>query len=157
MDIAFYQLRVTPLIKTLPRLAEKAYNQGQRGVIVCDSETHLSELNSALWTFSKLAFIPHGSTQESSPAKDQPFWLTCTLENPNHARVVFITHGSLAAATLGFTKVCDFVDGQDSQALEKAYSRFESYAAQGLSPKWWIEQDDGRWASQNLTKGTLAA
>jgi DNA polymerase-3 subunit chi len=157
MEIAFYQLRVTPLIKTLPRLVEKAYSQGQRGVIVCDSQTHLSEFNSALWTFSKRAFIPHGSAQEGVPAQDQPFWLTCTLENPNNARVAFITNGCVATATLGFTKVCDFVDGHHSGALEQTYSRFETYEAQGFTPKWWVEQDDGRWASQNLTKRTLAA
>jgi DNA polymerase-3 subunit chi len=129
-------------------LIEKAYSQKQRGVIFCDSPEHLKELDSTLWTFGRLAFIPHGSSQDGIDSLKQPFWLTCTAENPNNAQVGFMTSGELVEKDLKLIKICDIFDGNDDTLRLNAEKRIKHYQEQGYKTAWWVQGMDGKWTNK---------
>jgi DNA polymerase-3 subunit chi len=98
MDISFYELTVTPLPKALPRLLEKMYDQQKRVHIIADSDDTCKILNTSLWTYTTLGFLPHASIFDNdlSP-EEQPIFLDTGAVIKNGATIVVSltpqTHG----------------------------------------------------------------
>ena len=66
VEIAFYQLRRTPLEKALPKLLEKVLESGRRAVVLAASEERAEALNAALWTYEQGSFLPHGTARDGN-------------------------------------------------------------------------------------------
>ncbi|RZI46667.1 DNA polymerase III subunit chi [Candidatus Finniella inopinata] len=152
MDIVFYQLTATSMEKTLPKLLEKAYDAGQRAVVLVDSEERLAVLNASLWTYSTLAFLPHGCEKDSAGNADrQPIWLTTRFENPNQADVLVITSGeTVTRDDLGFQKCLDIFDGNNQDTLDQARLRAQSYQEKGHTCTYWRQTLQGQWENLRL-------
>lgn len=63
----------TPAARNLhaAKLVDKAWQQGDRVCLICDTEDQARELDDLLWNFKPDAFIPHCvSTSEDSPCDD---------------------------------------------------------------------------------------
>lgn len=89
MEISVYQLTTTTVDKALPKLLEKIYEQGKRCHIITNSEEQCRVLNASLWTYSTLAFLPHGCIFDADlNPKDQPIWLSTTADIQNDAVIM---------------------------------------------------------------------
>ena len=143
-DVSVYKLSVTPLEKTLPTLMEKVLQGGMRAVIVSPSKERVELLNTLLWTYTTLTFLPHGSAEDGF-ADQQPIWLTTEVENPNNADVLVLCDGAASASLQGFTRCLDLFDGNDTESTQNARKRIEKYKAQGSVVSYWHQDPKGVW------------
>ena len=144
MDVAFYQLLKTPLERALPKLIEKVYQSGFRALVVCESPEKMEILNTALWTFSTGAFLPHGNQGE--PHR-HPIWMSLTSDNVNEAAVIVITNGAKVTndPERPFEKCLDIFDGNDPELTKHARERYLDYKSQDLPLTFWKQNSEGGW------------
>lgn len=147
-EVSVYKLSVTPLEKTLPKLMEKVLQGGMRAVIVSPSKERVEVLNTLLWTYTTLTFLPHGSAEDGF-ADQQPIWLTSQVENPNKADVLVLCDGAQSATLQGFTRCLDLFDGNDTESTQDARKRIEQYKAQGCNVSYWHQDPKGAWQKIN--------
>ncbi len=147
MDVVFYQLMSTSMEKTLPKLLEKAYEASERAAVLLDTQERLETLNSSLWTYSTLAFLPHGCEKDSAiSANRQPIWLTTHLENPNQATILVVTTGEkIIPKDLGFQKYLDLFDGNNEINLQQAQERYQFYKEKNHNCVYWRQTLQGQW------------
>lgn len=64
----------TPAARNLhaAKLVDKAWQQGDRVCVVCDTMQHAEELDDLLWNFSPDAFIPHSVVPDSATTCTDP-------------------------------------------------------------------------------------
>ena len=142
-EIAFYHLVKWPLEHALPKLLERILSQDFKAVVRVASDSQLSTLNQALWTYDPGSFLPHGVAGDGN-VKQQPIYLTTGSEVPNDATVLILT-GDLDAHDINrFARCVDIFDGTD-EALSKARKRWESRSTAGYSQTYWQQTSDGRW------------
>lgn len=144
IEVSVYQLTMTPLEKTLPKLMEKVIQGGKRAVVMASSKERVEVLNTILWTYSTLTFLPHGSVEDDF-AEDQPIWLTNELENPNNADVLVLCDGAEVSDIQGFSRLLDLFDGNDLQATNQARQRVKDYRQQGCQVTFWQQGLGGVW------------
>jgi DNA polymerase-3 subunit chi len=144
MEVSFYHLTKTPLDKTLPRLLEKVVASHLRAVVLTDSQERLQALDSLLWAYSQLSFLPHGTHKDGHSAH-QPIWLTTTLENPNNAQVLVITDGSQVDTFDSFHSCLDLFNGLDEDEVAKTRERWKYYKHLGHTVTYWRQDDAGQW------------
>lgn len=143
-DISFYHLTTSPLEKALPKLMEKVLAGGMRAVILAANENRMETLNTCLWTYSTLTFLPHGSKKDAQP-EAQPIYLSTELENPNNASVLAITDDVVPATLDGFERYLYFFDGNDETAMLKARQRWKGFKDSGQVVAYWKQNDKGAW------------
>lgn len=142
MNIAFYQLTHTPIERALPKLIEKIYASNLRVLIHCSSQQQMEALNATLWTYTPMAFLPHG--YEGDPAV-HPIWLSLSSENTNKADILLTLHGATVEEQSPFQKVLDMFDGLNPDTLQAARERYISYKRQGYPLTFWKQDDSGAW------------
>jgi DNA polymerase-3 subunit chi len=117
------------------RLLRKATHAGARVVVVAEEEG-LSHLDSLLWTFSPLEFVPHclwpGQAQDLQAS---PVVLSDALERgllETHHQVLVNLGGAVPAGFESFERVIEVVtlDDTDRQA---ARGRWKHYADRGYT------------------------
>ncbi len=143
-EIGFYHLTGTPLERALPKLLEKALSQGLRAVVLAGSEERVAALDTALWTYEQLSFLPHGTARDGEAAA-QPIYLTTEDENPNAARLLVLTDGATSARIDTFERCIDLFDGGDPDAVTSARERWRTLKAAGHSLAYWQQTDRGGW------------
>ena len=144
VEIAFYQLRRTPLEKALPKLLEKVLESGRRAVVLTGSEERAEALNAALWTYDQGSFLPHGTARDGRPER-QPIFLGTDDSNPNDARIAVMVDGLAPADPGRFERCLDMFDGTDPAALEAARGRWRAHRERGDSVTYWEQNQDGAW------------
>lgn len=148
MQVAFYEGAEPRYVA--PRLVEKMYAQKQRGVLLIHDTHTYQDINDVLWTFSKVSFIPHGGKEDGLAPEDQPFWLTSTLENPNHANVLILLGENIdtldKVKSLGFDRVVSIF----IQPHQGAIDQYASYQSAGASVQWWVNTTGGWQNKANL-------
>ena len=143
-EIAFYQLRRTPLEKALPKLLEKVIESGRRAVVLAGSEERVEALNAALWTYDQGSFLPHGTARDGSPER-QPIFLTTEDANPNDARVAVMVDGIAPADPGRFERCLDMFDGSNPAALDAARARWRAHKERGDTVTYWEQTQGGTW------------
>lgn len=140
---------LTPIEKVVPRLVDKIYASNMRAFIWVRNDEILSLLNTSLWTYSTLAFLPHGCTLDHEEDKEQqPIWLATTLENVNKASVCVVTNEQYvdAPTSYGFDRILDVFDAtahtHDTNAvsLEK---RIQFYKNNNATINHWQQTKEG--------------
>lgn len=148
VEVSFYHLQNPPLEKSAAKLLEKAVEAKKRVVLLCDTEERLEHLNHFLWTYGSLAFLPHGSAKEGFE-KDQPIWLTNTLENPNNASILMTVDGIRIEDFTGFDRCLDIFDGQDQVATKNARDRWKFYQQHQYKLSYWQQSEAGAWEKKS--------
>ena len=146
-EILFYHLERRPLDKVLPQLLERSRGRGWRVVVQADSEDRVEALSSLLWTYTDDSFLAHGTLRDGM-AEMQPVWLTSSDDNPNQATVRFFIGGATPASYDGLTRAVLFIDGGDSEAVDRARSIWKEAKALGHAVSYWQQDDDGRWQNR---------
>ena len=144
VEIAFYQLRRTPLETALPKLLEKVLESGRRAVVVAASEERAEALNAALWTYDQGSFLPHGTARDGRPER-QPVFLTADGANPNGAAVAVMVDGIAPADPGRYERCLDMFDGSDPAALEAARARWRAHRERGDTVTYWEQTQGGAW------------
>ncbi|MDP2193781.1 MAG: DNA polymerase III subunit chi [Alphaproteobacteria bacterium] len=146
MQVSFYVLVNTSVEKTLPKLVQKVFDSGARCHIYSTSQTVLETLNDTLWTFSPLAFLPHGS--ESDPPHTHakhPIWLAQNTSIVNDASV-FIALSPEKLDDLGDKGISRLIYFYAVHAPEA--SDFKTLQHQIPDALIWQQNSDGGWVKQ---------
>ncbi len=146
----FYGM-LLPLEKNLSKLLEKVYESGKRALVLIDTQERLVTLNSALWSYATMSFIPHGYQDVHGPwAKDQPIWLSCTMDNPNGSKVFVNTCGMDYTMNIDpFERIMDLFDASDPKHVQKAKVR-QAQLQTHMAVSYWQQTEKSTWE-----KGTL--
>ncbi len=144
-DIQFYHLLSTPLEVALPKLVATAYERGMRVCIVAE-KAYQSILDDALWTFQKGGFLPHGREDEEHAA-EQPVLIAGSPTRVNDANLLILTDGSAwrKESDNDYERVFDIFNGNDTGAVEKARSRWKTYAEANIALTYIKQRDNGGW------------
>ncbi len=143
-ELGFYHLTRSGLDEALPRLLEKAHEQGKRVVLRCRDPERLDQLDRLLWTYRNDSFLPHGSAADGH-AERQPIWLTTGLDRPNGAAVLVLIDGAEADDAALYERVLELFDGRDAVAVAAARARWRWAESQGMSRVYWQQNERGGW------------
>ena len=145
MQVTFYELVTTSLEKTLPKILEKVYEGGLKAVVRIESPERLKSIDSAMWTYTTLGFLPHGSASDPTEYQaHQPIWLTTGTDNPINASVLVITNQEYATDK-HYDRIVDIYDGNDPETIESATTRIEKYKTAGNDISLWKQNLKGVW------------
>jgi DNA polymerase-3 subunit chi len=115
------------------RLADKAWRQGDRVCILCDTEQHAKELDDLLWSFSPDAFIPHKLiTGPVTPGTD-PVGILSALPLPSDWDTVIVLSSALPANAYEFKRLA-LIAHNNPQILKQARGHFRQLRAMGIEP-----------------------
>lgn len=141
MTISFYELINTTVESTLPKLVQKIYDAQLNCHILCDSQERLETLNATLWTFSSLAFLPHGTEKDPQETHaENPIWLSLTLEKVNNPKVLILLKPECMTDDT-FEKRIYFYD-QNEQNIASQFNALKKQLPQAIL---WQQKLDGSW------------
>ena len=144
--IDFYHLQKQTLEDVLPKLLEKALTLKQNVLVKIGNEERVEFLNSLLWTYNDTSFFFYCSKKDGF-ASQQPIWLTSGDDNPNNAKLLFLTDG--AAVNLenlnNFDRVFNIFDGNNQTSLEQARMFWKNLKAAEFDVYYWKQDADGKW------------
>jgi DNA polymerase-3 subunit chi len=153
MDVAFYRAEgSTPgaVDAAVPPLAQSFLKEGQRVLIHCPTLERRDRLNTLLWSYDDVSFLPHG-VAEDGHGEQQPVFLVTGDENPNRASVLFLldlgTPNWPDVSALGnFTHVIDLFRGADQQE-QAARRRWRSLLDKKIEPTFFSQTSEG-WSKK---------
>ncbi len=143
-EIRFYHLQTQTLDEVLPKLLLKAYGMDKHIIVKTADDKTAEHLNKHLWTFHPDQFLPHGSKKNGN-AELQPIWLTSKDENPNEAKILFLTGGATWEDMSGFDLVCEMLNGFDEDVVKAARGRWKEYKDGGYEMTYWQQNASGGW------------
>jgi DNA polymerase-3 subunit chi len=127
-------------------LVDKVYASGLRALILVENDERLAQLNTSLWTYSTMAFLPHGCRLDCEDTKDQqPIWLSTTLENPNQSTVCVVTNHIIIETpeAFGFTRILDIFDATIPENVSAFQKRLSFYTGKGVTITVWEQTKEG--------------
>jgi DNA polymerase III subunit chi len=144
-EILFYQLKGQTPEQVLPALLHKSLERGWRVVVQGCSEERIEALDAHLWTWRDDSFLPHGTWRDAEAAQ-QPIVLTLNEENPNGAVVRFLVEGAnVPGDARAYERIVLIFDGEDSDALETARTRWNEAKSAGFDVTYWQTDEKGGW------------
>ncbi len=126
----------TPAARNLhaAKLVDKAWQQGDRVCVVCDTMQHAQELDDLLWNFSPDAFIPHGLVPDSATTCSEPVGILLCPPVAEDWDTVVILSATLPTDADRFKRLA-LVAHNDPAVLNQARSHFKQLRALGIEPK----------------------
>jgi DNA polymerase III subunit chi len=144
-EVRFHHLERRRVDEALPRLLERALEEGRRVVVRASSEEMAAALNERLWTYDDASFLPHGAAGDGDPAA-QPIFLTSEVGNPNTATMLVRLAGAeVAQADEAFDLALLLFDGRDEASLAHARAEWRRLKDEGRAISYWRESDEGGW------------
>jgi DNA polymerase III subunit chi len=144
-ETRFHHLERRRVDQALPRLLERALEEGRRVVVRASSDEMVAALNERLWAYDDASFLAHGAAGDGDPMT-QPIFLTSGRENPNAATMLVRLSGVEAG---GADEEFDFVvlifEGRDEAALAHARGEWRRLKDEGRPISYWRETDEGGW------------
>jgi DNA polymerase-3 subunit chi len=145
MEARFHHLERRRVDQALPRLIERAREEGRRVVVRASSDEMVAALNERLWTYDDASFLPHGAAGDGDPMT-QPIFLTCEAGNPNAATMLVRLSGAEAGESDdALDLVILLFDGRDEAALAHARGEWRRLKDEGRAISYWRESDEGGW------------
>lgn len=114
------------------RLAEKAYQMGNRIYIHSESEKQAHWLNDLLWTYRSGSFIPH-RLHPHPEATSEPVLVGYGEPPDDPGEVLINLAAGVPSFYLRFHRVAELVDQNDAVRAQ-GRKRYGYYRDQGLSP-----------------------
>ena len=146
MKVSFYELKQTGILKTIPKLLEKVQKTGLKTILFVESQQSVDEYDKSLWTYSKMAFLPHGCYKAPEETKDQhPLWVTHIEENPIKADVLALTTPHVPSYFNSFDRILDVFDGNGLNAQDYFQQRLNVYKESNADITHWRQNAQGGW------------
>jgi DNA polymerase-3 subunit chi len=115
------------------RLLRKAVGSGAKLVVTGEAGT-LRELDTALWTFSALEFLPHCmSNSNANVVAASPVVLAEALQGTPHQQVLINLGGQVPEGFERFERLIEVVAQDDEADRLGARSRWKHYADRGYA------------------------
>lgn len=144
-EVRFYHLLTQSLEQALPAILNKAMSGGRRAVLRFADEDQVKHFNDHFWTYNPDSFLPHGSAADGHE-EHQPIFLTSKAENPNAANMLVLCNQQTVPENIAdFTLCCDFLDGQDDNAVADGRARWKIYKDAGYALTYWQQTETGGW------------
>jgi len=144
-EVRFHHLERRRVDQALPRLLERALEEGRRVIVRASSDEMVAALNERLWTYDDASFLPHGAAGDGDPMT-QPIFLTSEVENPNAATMLVRLSGAeTGEGDDAFDLVVLLFEGGDEAALAQARGEWRRLKDQGRAISYWREADEGGW------------
>jgi DNA polymerase-3 subunit chi len=125
-----------PLIHAC-RVVRKALGGGRTVLVYSRDAQRLARLDSALWTFSALDFLPHVYA-DSELAGRTPVWLSMTTTGEGRRDVLLLLDDETAPDFERwferFERVIEIVSNEDDDRA-RARARFKAYRERGFAPR----------------------
>jgi len=116
------------------KLVDKAWQQGDRVGIVCDTMQHAQELDDLIWNFSPDAFIPHSIVPDSATTCTDPVGILLCPPVPEDWDTVIILSATLPTDADRFKRLA-LVAHNDETVLTQARSHFKQLRAMGIEAR----------------------
>lgn len=116
------------------RLTDKAWQQGDRVGIVCDTMQQAQDLDDLLWNFSPDAFIPHSIVPDSATTCCDPVGILLCAPAAEDWDTVIILSDTLPADAERFKRLA-LVAHNDEAVLTQARLHFKQLRALGIEPR----------------------
>jgi DNA polymerase-3 subunit chi len=127
-----FHTRVTDKLGHACRLLRKSQAAGAQ-VVVCGDRELLDRLDTALWTFDALSFVPHarlrGATEPGHVLSRSPVWLADEPRRALHRMVLVNLGPGMAPGWQEFERVIEIVQGDDDDSAQ-GRRRWREYAGQ---------------------------
>ena len=132
----------------VPKLCEQLYSDNERVLLLCDDDEEVSFLDSKLWTFSKLSFIPHGSkfSISSTDGEHCAVWIASTPVYYNAPNC--LVHNGLTLSNDVLNNFVTIVDIFHESKFSEATERKKQYT-NITNIKCWKNTNDG-WKNVDL-------
>jgi DNA polymerase IIIc chi subunit len=144
MDIFFYQTQT--LDRSVAQICEKIDASSKRCVIVCDTIERVDQMDSYIWSYSTMQFLPHGKRGQFE--KRHPILVSTDPTPVNDATfIINMSQNTIDINTLQtqqFERYMDFFT-PDQDSLNNAYNRMKSFESHGLTVQLFIQNDKGGW------------
>ena len=111
------------------RLAEKAWQQGNKVYIHTENAEQSQRLDELLWTFRVGSFVPH-SLDDAAEADSSPIHIGHDAEPKHHDEVLINLAAEVPLFFSRFERVAELVD-QDEQVKQQGRGRFRFYRDRG--------------------------
>ncbi len=132
----------------MPGLIEKSLARDWTVVVQLGTQEHVETLDEHLWTYRDESFLAHGYLQDGTENL-QPVWLTTQDDNPNKAKIRFLSGGAKIDDPSGYDRIVYMFDGHDNEAVEHARScwKFHKDASEqsGHEQTYWQQNANGGW------------
>jgi DNA polymerase-3 subunit chi len=150
VEVGFYHCTRQPAAAVALRLAERAYAEGRRLLIVADPAT-LDGLDRALWVEDPAGFLPHGRA-DGADAADQPILLSVVAEPVNAATLLMVVNGGVPLQFERFERILTlFDDSTEAHIRARADWRALSAASDAHCVYW--QQSDQGWERRAAAPG----
>lgn len=129
-------LQDTPAARHLhaTKLVNKAWQQGDRVCIVCDTAEQAEELDELIWNFSPDAFIPHSLISDPAATCTDPVGILLHSPVAEDWDTVIMLSDTLPANADRFKRLA-LIAQNDPAVLNQARSHFKQLRALGIEPK----------------------
>lgn len=132
----------------MPGLLEKSLSRGWNAVVHLGSEDQVETMDAHLWTYREESFLGHGYLQDGAENL-QPVWLTAQDENPNQAKIRFLSGGATIDDPKDYDRIVYIFDGHNNEAVEHARSRWKFHKDEtentGHEQTYWQQNPKGGW------------
>lgn len=144
-EVRFYHLVTQSLEQALPAILMKALSGGRKAVVRFANDEQVRHFNEHLWTYNPDSFLPHG-VKADGHSERQPVYLTASNENPNAADMLVLCNAQTVPENIvDFALCCDFLDGNDDEAVQAGRLRWKEYKAAGHTITYWQQTETGGW------------
>ncbi|MGC8121526.1 DNA polymerase III subunit chi [Marinobacter sp. VGCF2001] len=116
------------------KLVDKAWQQGDRVCIVCDSEEHASELDDLLWNVSPDAFIPHSIAREPAAPCDDPVGILLYPPTAADWDTIIVLSAKLPAGAHQYRRLA-LVAHNDPDILNQARGHYKQLRQLGIEAR----------------------
>lgn len=138
--VDFYQLSRDPVERVVPLLAGKAFDNGERLLIVSADSAHRAALSQALWE-RESAFLAHGEAGEPHDAR-QPMLLSGDCAAANGASTVLIADGTWREAAAAFDRAILLFAGDRTDEARRLWL---ALGGQGHALRIFKQGEGGGW------------
>jgi DNA polymerase-3 subunit chi len=142
-EVIFYALNKTPIGKAVPKLLEKIIAAQNRVLIYTDTEERADLYDTALWTYTTMGFLPHGTQKDPYP-EEQPILLSTSTNPLNNANILLSLHRPFREFQ-NFHKVIYFFDGSNNLEVEMIRKEVEYCKNENIKSTYWRELYTGGW------------
>ncbi|MBC7192392.1 DNA polymerase III subunit chi [Marinobacter sp.] len=116
------------------KLVDKAWQQGDRVCVVCDTMQQARELDDLLWNFAPEAFIPHTTVPDTDTTCTDPVGILLCPPAAEDWDTVIILSATLPAHADRFKRLA-LVAHNDPAVLNQARAHYRQLRALGIEPR----------------------
>ena len=145
--VYFYHLTRQSVETALPKLLDKALNQGWRIEVRVPDASRLSWFDEKLWLGPEDTFLPHGTV--GGKYDDLQPILLCTQATENVQCLMAVEGAEISPKEIFHNKrVCILFNGNNVEERNKARIQWKAVVEAGCEAQYWSEES-GTWKKNN--------